>query len=240
MKLLFIKSYYRLFKEGKMIRDKIRRVVLVAFIIMTGGFSQTSFVLGQEKINPKPMETGLTSGWKACDPDLGEWSIPIRKQPVVGGVPMGIKRSEVTKLFTEKNILPQQRTVPMDIFPRLIGEISYIKKAYLFYTNERLSKLEILFNVPLGSKSSTGDHLFDFYGEIRRVLVKNYGQPTNTTSYVHPNFPYKLVALETGNAYFHDYWENADDMKILVSLKGKNEVTEFSVTYQYLPLFKEK
>ncbi len=223
-----------------MSKDKIQRLVLVAALVMAVGSLQTPFVLGQEKINQKSKETGITAGWKAWDPNLGEWSIPGRKQPLVAGVPMGTKRSEVIRLFAEKNISPQLRTIPMDVFPRLPGEVSYIKKAYLFYTDDRLSKLEIVFSVPLDSKTPTGDTLFDFYGGIRGVLIKNYGQPTNTTDYVHPNFPYKLVALETGNAYFYDYWENVDDLKILLSLKGKQEVIDFSLTYQYLALFKER
>lgn len=224
-----------------MINKKSRKFVLVALILMAVGSLPASLALGQEKGYQKSIEPGISSGWQACDPDLlREGSVPIRKQPVVAGVAMGTKRSEVFRLFTEKNIASQQRTVPIDVFPRLIGEISHIKKAYLFYTNDRLSKLEIVFSVPLDSKVPTGEPLFNFYGELRRVLVKNYGQPTNTTDYVHPNFPYKLVALETGNAYSFDYWENADDMKILLALKGKEEAITFSLTYQYLPLFKEK
>jgi hypothetical protein len=45
------------------------------------------------------------------------------------------------------------------------------------------------------------------------------------------------VALETGNAYYLDYWENADNMKILLSLKGGKGDINFNLTYQYIPLF---
>jgi hypothetical protein len=164
----------------------------------------------------------------------------IQKRPIVSGVSLGSQRSEITKLFKDKNISPLQRTVPMDVFPRLIGEISYIKKANLFYNKDRLSKINIVFNLPYDPKTPTGEPLFEFYKELRKNLLRSYGQPTNTMSYVHPNFSYELVALETGNAYFFDYWENVDDMKILLSLKGKEGEIDFTLTYQYIPLFEEK
>jgi hypothetical protein len=159
---------------------------------------------------------------------------------VVAGIPLGAHRSKISRIFSEKNIQPQQQTAPMDTFPRLIGEISFIKKANLFYTKDRLSKLNIIFDVPIDSKTTAGEPLFDFYSELRKNLIETYGQPTNTTSYVHPNFHYQLVALETGNAYFFDYWENVDDMKVLLSLKGRGGEIELTLTYQYLPLFEKK
>jgi hypothetical protein len=167
------------------------------------------------------------------DHKLSEWA-RVPKKPKIAGIPMGATRSEIMSLFNSKQIAPLQRTAPMDIFPRLIGEISHIKKAYLYYTNDRLTKLQIVFTVPVDSKDMTGEPLFDFYKELRKKLLHDYGQPTNSTDYVHPNFPYTLVALETGNAYKLDYWENVDDMKILLSLKGRKEVIDFSLTYQYL------
>lgn len=166
--------------------------------------------------------------------------IKAPKKQIIAGIRMGSERSEIQKMLSEKGIMPQQRTSAMDTFPRLPGEITYIKKAYLFYTKDKLSKISIIFNVPVNSKDSSGDQLFNFYGEVRKTLIQTYGQPTNTTSYVHPNFPYKLVALETGNAYYFDYWENVDDLKILLSLKGEKEEINFSLTYQYIPIFKEK
>lgn len=166
--------------------------------------------------------------------------IKAPKKQIIAGIRMGSERSEIQKTLAEKGIMPQQRTSTMDTFPRLPGEITYIKKAYLFYTKDKLSKISILFNVPVDSKDSSGDLLFNFYGEVRKTMIQTYGQPTNTTSYVHPNFPYKLVALETGNAYYFDYWENVDDLKILLSLKGEKEEINFSLTYQYIPIFKEK
>jgi hypothetical protein len=92
----------------------------------------------------------------------------------------------------------------------------------------------MLFNVPTDTKNLTGEYLFDLYKELRKKLVHDYGQPTNTTDYCHPNFSYTLVALETGNAYKLDYWENVDDLKILLSLKGREGEIDFSLTYQYL------
>jgi hypothetical protein len=222
-------------KEGKMNnhRIKIKWVGFIVFMMGVIGAATTFPVMGQEgknqKISPSP-ETGVLNDYsKSVD-----WGIKSRKQP---GVPLGSQRSEIIRIFSEKNISPQQRTVPMDIFPRLIGEISFIKKANLFYTQDRLSKLNMIFDVPIDSKTLTGEPLFDFYGELRKNLIRTYGQPTNTTSYVHPNFPYRLIALETGNAYFFDYWENVDDLKILLSLKGREGEVEFTLTYQYLPLF---
>jgi hypothetical protein len=163
-----------------------------------------------------------------------EWTTRAPKKVTIAGIPMGAKRSEIMSLFNSKEIAPLQRTAPMDTFPRLIGEISHIKKAYLFYTNDRLTKLNILFSMPVDSGALTGEALFDFYKELRKKLVHDYGQPTNSTDYVHPNFTYALVALENGNAYKLDYWENVDDMKILLSLKGREGDIDFSLTYQYL------
>jgi hypothetical protein len=42
------------------------------------------------------------------------------------------------------------------------------------------------------------------------------------------------VAIETGNASKFDYWENVDDLKILLTLKGKDGEIECALTYQYL------
>lgn len=223
-----------------MIGNKIKQCLIVVLI---GGicFSKAIPVIGQEVKDQKPpIEAGSVNGPKEWDPKLGEWLLKRQKRPVVAGVPMGSQRSEIMRIFSEKNISPQQRTVPMDIFPRLIGEISYLNEAHLFYTKDRLSKLKMIFNVPIDAKTSSGGPLFNFYGELRKNLVRGYGQPTNTTSYVHPNFSYELVALETENAYFFDYWENVDDMKVLLSLKGRDGEIAFTLTYQYLPLFEEK
>ena len=218
-----------------MIKNKLEEYF---FIILTGAGILLLLmipVLAQEIKNNKP---GFGNGVPATA--SRDWNPKNKKQPVVAGVPLGATRSEIMRIFSAKNISPQQRTGPADIFPRLIGEISYIKKAYVFYTDDQASKLHIIFNVPPDLKKNTGESLFGLYRELRKSLVQLYGQPTNTTAYVHPNFPYELVALETGNAYFFDYWENVDDLKILLSLKGQKEEIDFSLTYQYLPLFVEK
>lgn len=213
---------------------------LIGVILITAGilYLIPVFVMGQDdKSQKSPIAAGVPTG---SDPKLGEWTGKKQKKPTIAGVPLGAERSEIMRIFSEKNISPQQRTVPMDIFPRLIGEISYLNKAHLFYTKDRLSKLNMIFHVPIDAKTPTGEPLFNFYGELRKNLVRSYGQPTNTTAYVHPNFSNKLVALETRNAYFFDYWENVDDMKILLSLKGRDGEIAFTLTYQYLPLFEEK
>jgi hypothetical protein len=220
-------------------RIKFKWYGFIIFIMGVILISTTFTVMGQEGKNQKmslASEDAVTTSYTKSADTTGR----SHKQPVVAGVPLGAPRSEITRIFAEKNISPQQRTAPMDIFPRLIGEISFIKKANLFYTQDRLSKLNITFDVPIDSKTMTGEPLFDFNGELRKNLIRIYGQPTNTTSYVHPNFPYQLIALETGNAYFFDYWENVDDMKVLLSLKGREGEIELTLTYQYLPLFEER
>ena len=220
-------------------RIKIKWVGFIVFMVGVSWAATIFPVMGQEGKNQKMFpasEAGVPTRYQK----FADTTAKSYKQPVVAGVPLGSPRSEIFRIFSEKNISPQQRTVPMDIFPRLIGEISYIKKANLFYTQDRLSKLNMIFDVPIDTKTLTGGPLFDFYGELRKNLIRTYGQPTNTTSYVHPNFPYQLVALETGNAYFFDYWENVDDLRVLLSLKGREEEVEFTLTYQYLPLFEEK
>jgi hypothetical protein len=203
-----------------MIKNKIGRYVL-------GIVTLAVFI-----ISPLPTVMAQKEG-KNGDYKPGEWTRNPQK-PVIAGIPMGAKRSEITSLFNSKQIAPLQRTAPMDIFPRLVGEISHIKKAYLFYTDDRLTKLNILFSVPVDSTDMIGEPLFEFYKELRKKLIHDYGQPTNFTAYVHPNFSYTLVALETGNAFKLDYWENVDDMKILLSLKGRGGEIDFSLTYQYL------
>ncbi|MFH0789628.1 MAG: hypothetical protein V2B13_18715 [Pseudomonadota bacterium] len=219
-----------------MITNKIGRVILG--IVTLGAFlipTPSPVMAQREGITNKPAQTealspkGITNG----DHKVGEWEFKHPKKPVIAGIPLGAHRSEITSLLISKQIAPLQRTAPMDSFPRLIGEISYIKKAYLYYTRDRLSKLTILFDVPV-DKNLTGEPLLGFYKELREKLIRDYGQPTNSTAYVHPNFPYTLVALETGNAFNLDYWENVDDMKILLSLKGREEKIDFSLTYQYL------
>jgi len=218
-------------------RVKIKWPGFIVFIMGVILVSTTFPVMGQESKNQRmspASKAGVPTSYTKSDDTTAS-----HKRPVLAGVPMGSPRSEIFTIFSEKNISPEPRTAPMDIFPRLIGEISFIKKANLFYTQDRLSKLNIIFDVPIDSKTMTGEPLFDFYSELRKNLMRTYGQPTNTTSYVHPNFHYQLIALETGNAYFFDYWENADDMKILLSLKGREGKIEFTLTYQYLPLFEE-
>ena len=161
------------------------------------------------------------------------WVRPPKKV-VISGVPLGASRGQITALFKANNIVPTQRSAPLDIFPRLIGEISSIKNAYLYYSQDRLTKLTILFKTPPDNQNNIGEPLFNLYKELRNKLVRDYGQPTNTTDYLHPNFYYNLVALEYGNAYKLDYWENVDDMKVLLSLKGKDGEIECALTYQYL------
>lgn len=210
-------------------RVKIKWPGFIVFVMVVILVSTTFPVMGQETKNKKMFpasETGVPTSYQ--------------KIPVVAGIPLGAHRSEISRIFSEKNIQPQQQTASMDTSPRLIGEISFIKKVNLFYTKDRLSKLNIIFDVPIDSKTTAGEPLFDFYKELRKNLIETYGQPTNTTSYVHPNFHYQLVALETGNAYFFDYWENVDDMKVLLSLKGRGGEIELNLTYQYLPLFEKK
>jgi hypothetical protein len=222
-----------------MINNKIRKFLLVVVVLAVFFIPTASPVIGQEVKSQKMSTQGeTTSDWKEYDYKFGDWTLQNRKKMVVAGIPLGAKRSEITKLLMGKNISPLQRTVPMDIFPRLIGEISYLKKAYFFYTKDQLSKLTLIFNVS-DEKTSTGEPLFEFYKELEKNLTHHYGQPTNNTNYVHPNFYYTLVALETGNAYFFDYWENVEDMKILLSLKGRKGEIDFSLTYQYLPVFEE-
>jgi hypothetical protein len=222
-----------------MINNKNGKFLVIIAVLTVFFIPTTPPVIGQEiKSNKMPAQGEATPDWKTWDYKLGEWTEKNRKKIVIAGIPMGTKRSEIMSLLTGKNIAPLQRTVPMDIFPRLIREISYLKKAYLFYTKDQLSKLTLLFNVPY-EKTSTGEPLFEFYKELLKKLTQHYGQPTNNTAYVHPNFAYTLVALETGNAYFFDYWENVEDMKILLSLKGRDGEINFSLTYQYLPLFEE-
>jgi len=210
----------------------LRIMAMVIFL-----FSSNLPLLAQEdhKTTEKYPKTGVGV---SKDRPNGEANEPLLlknpKKPVIAGVPMGASRREITDLFNAKHIAPSQRSAPLDIFPRLIGEISFIKKAYLYYTGDRLTKLTILFNVPPDNQNKIGEPLFDFYREIRKKMVRDYGQPTNTTSHVHPNFYYTLVAFETGNAYKLDYWENVDDLKILLSLKGKDGEIECSLTYQYL------
>jgi len=210
----------------------LRIMTLTVFL-----FSPNLPLLAQEDykiIEKKPkLMTEVSKEKPNGDAKGGLW-IRNPKKPVIAGVPMGASRQEVTDLFKAKHIAPSQRSAPLDIFPRLIGEISFIKKAYLYYTGDRLTKLTILFNVPPDNQNKIGEPLFEFYKEIRNKMVRDYGQPTNTTDYLHPNMYYTLVALETGNAYKFDYWENVDDMKILLSLKGKDGEIECSLTYQYL------
>jgi hypothetical protein len=225
-----------------MIKNKNGKVILGIVMLSALFISPPPSVVAQgEGVTKKPdkIELEALKGGKNGEFDykLGEWRLRNPKKPVIAGIPLGGKRSDIMGLFTSKQIAPLQRTSPMDSFPRLIGEISHIKKAYLLYTQDRLSKLTILFNVPIDPKDPTGEPLFEFYKELRKKLVHDYGQPTNSTAYVHPNFPYTLVAVETGNAFNLDYWENADDMKILLSLKGREGEIYFSLTYQYLPLF---
>jgi hypothetical protein len=229
-------------KEGKMNRNKMKRYLFVVFLIAgLSGFipRTTALVMGQEEKTQtiSPAVGAPAMNGKENDTKPEALTAKNQKQVMVAGVPLGFKRSEITRLFFDKNILPLQRTAPMDIFPRLIGEISHIQKAYLYYTSDRLSKLNIVFNLSIDPKIMTGEPIFDYYEELRKDLIKNFGQPTNTTSHVHPNFPYKLIALETGNAYFFDYWENVNDMKVLLSLKGGEGKIDFTLTYQYLPLF---
>ena len=231
-----------------MIVNEIERILLVFLFILAGLITTGAGPLNGQEL--KDQKISIDSGgqkypgsgtaqWTRGDGILGEMAFKMPKRPVVAGLPMGSLRTEVTRLFSEKNIAPLQRVAPMDIFPRLIGEISYVQKAYIYYTMDRVSKVDLLFEVPIDPKIQTGQNLFDFYKELRKTLTRHYGQPTNTTSYVHPNFSYQLVALETGNAYYFDYWENVDDLRILLSLKGKGEKINFSLTYQYLPLFKD-
>jgi hypothetical protein len=213
----------RLFQEGKMIKNKIGRYVLGMIMLAAFIIPRPPLVMAQGESTTK--KTGQAEA---------EATYRVPKKPVIAGIPMGASRSEIMSLFNSKQIAPLQRTAPMDTFPRLIGEISHIKKAYLFYTNDRLTKLNILFSVPADSKNLTGEPIFEFYKELRKKLTNDYGQPTNSTDYVHPNFQYTLVALESGNAYKLDYWENVDDMKILLSLKGREGEIDFFLTYQYL------
>ncbi len=225
-----------------MSRNKIEVFLLIFFLLagILGFFSLTaSPVMGEEgKSHLLSSGTGDSSiNDKENNQAIEAMPAKQQKQVFVGEVPLGTKRSELIKLFSEKNITPLLRTAPMDIFPRLIGEIPYIQKAYLYYTKDQVSKIEIIFKVPIDPKTMTGAPIFDYYGELRQELIRLFGQPTNTTAHVHPNFPYKLVALETGNAYFFDYWENVSDMKVLLSLKGAEGEINFSLIYQYLPLF---
>ncbi len=220
-------------------RVKVKWPGFIVFVMGVILVSTTFPVMGQETKNkkiPQTSETEVPTSYIKSADITGQ----NKKTPVVAGIPLGAYRSEISRIFSEKNIQPQQQTAPMDTFPRLIGEISFIKKANLFYTKDRLSKLNIIFDVPIDSKTTAGEPLFDFYNELRKNLNQTYGQSTNTTSYVHPNFHYQLIALETGNAYFFDYWENVDDMKILLSLKGRGGEIELTLTYQYLPLFENK
>jgi hypothetical protein len=226
-------------------RKKIEQYLLVVFLIagLLGIFPKiTTPAMGQEEKSQtiSPAVGAPSINGKENDQKLEAITSKNQKQVMVAGVPLGFKRSEIIRLFSEKNISPLQRTAPVDIFPRLIEEIPCIQKAYLYYTKDRLSKLNMVFNVSLDPKIMTGEPIFDYYGELRKDLVRNFGQPTNTTAHVHPNFPYKLIALETGNAYFFDYWENVNDMKVLLSLKGGEGKIDFTLTYQYLPLFEEK
>lgn len=223
-----------------MVGNKSARVWGIILIIMGMLVAFTLPALGQVGLDKAPIEGWMKKDWRESDIDYSGGVKKHRKQPIVAGIPLGAKRSEITRLYTGRHISAQQRTVPMDTFPRLMGEISYIQKAYLYYTKDRVSKIKILFSVPIETKSQSGDSLFDFYKELRKNLVKIYGQPTNNTDYVHPNFSYRLVALETGNATLFDYWENVDDLKILLSLTGKDQEIEFSLSYQYIPLFEEQ
>jgi hypothetical protein len=196
-------------------------------------------VMGQEeKSQTLSRETGAPAmRGKEMDQNPEGLNAKRQKQVILAGVPLGIKRAEITRIFSENYISPLLRTAPMDIFPRLIGEIPNVQKAYLYYTRDQLSKINISFTVPIDPKTMTGEPIFDYYSVLRKDLIRTFGQPTNSTAHVHPNFPYKLIALETGNAYFFDYWENVNDMKVLLSLKGGEGEINFNLTYQYLPLF---
>jgi hypothetical protein len=224
-----------------MVKNKIGKVILFFVTLAAFLISAPASIMAQgaeEGITKKLPQSEVSKGGKNWDYHLGEWRVRNPKKPVIAGIPLGGIREDIMSLLTSKQIAPLQRTAPMDSIPRLPGEISYIKKAYLFYTHDRLSKLKILFNVPVDPKEPTGEPLFEFYKELRKKLVHDYGQPTNSTAYVHPNFQYTLVAVETGNALNLDYWENADDMKVFLSLKGREGEIDFSLTYQYLPIFK--
>lgn len=178
---------------------------------------------------PLMMTIALTN-WASAQP-------PGLKKPQVAGIIMGSTRAEVVQYMKDKNISPMQRMLRIDAYPRLPKDLAHVQKAYLFFTKDQLSKVNIVFTVPHDTKNETADPILEYYHQLRDKLMQRYGNPTNSTAYVHPHFHYLLVALETGNAYYLDYWENADNMKILLSLKGGKGDINFNLTYQYIPLF---
>jgi hypothetical protein len=215
-------------------KEEMKKICLGIITLAVFLFPCPSLLLaqGDTKNQTKPMLTPPKE--RPTEETKGPVYTRTPKKAVIAGVPLGASRGEITALFNAKKIAPTQRSAPMDIFPRLIGEISFIKKAYLYYNQDRLTKLTIFFNAPPDNPNNAGEPLFELYREIRKKLVNDYGQPTNTTDYLHPNFYYQLVAIETGNASKFDYWENVDDLKILLTLKGKDGEIECALTYQYL------
>jgi hypothetical protein len=150
---------------------------------------------------------------------------------------MGAEKDEIHKIFSEARIPLKLSTDSVDVYSQSVIKLNYLKEVWLYYMNGRLAKILFKFSPPIDPYNQTADFILGFYKKLRTFLVKNYGEPTNSMNYIHPNFYYKLVALETGNAYLFDFWENAEGMRVLLYLKGKDMEINFCLAYEYIPLF---
>ena len=160
-----------------------------------------------------------------------------KSNPEVFGIPMGAEKDEIHKIFSEARIPLKLSTDSVDVYSQSVIKLNYLKEVWLYYMNGRLAKILFKFSPPIDPYNQTADFILGFYKKLRTFLVKNYGEPTNSMNYIHPNFYYKLVALETGNAYLFDFWENAEGMRVLLYLKGKDMEINFCLACEYIPLF---
>jgi len=163
-----------------------------------------------------------------------------KSHPEVFGIPIGAEKDRIHKIFSEAHIPLKLSTDSVEVYSQSVIKLNYLKEVGLYYVNGKLAKILFKFSPPIDPNAQTADFILGFYKKIRTFLIRSYGEPTNSIYYIHPNFYYKLVALETGNAYLFDFWENAEGMRVLLYLKGKDMSINFGLAYEDISLFEKE
>jgi hypothetical protein len=153
------------------------------------------------------------------------------------GFTFGMTKQKVKSLCSKNKLILSYSDNDSLVYSGSLTSISEIDKTFLIFYKNQLAKLVAALNVD--TTDSSANHLLSTYNRIKNMLIEKYGPPKKSLEFMDDNYDnsdYRLVGLKTGEGVYSSTWE-LEDLSIYLRLGGDNFRVEFTLVYEYAPLF---
>ena len=116
------------------------------------------------------------------------------------------------------------------------GDFAY-STALLFH-EDKLAKVALFPDLSEAEKNDpSAQPYFTHYNALKAMLVKHHGPPRTSWEHLHQRYrQHPLLALQMGRCTYANFW-GLPDLDIALVLTGDNFSIQFSLQYEYRPLF---